>query len=250
MNDEPKSKSEIMVVVPTLNEAGNIVALLDGILAADPRLHAVVVDDGSNDGTDQRVLERAQTEKERGCERVFLIERGKKMGYASAIQDGMRFALGRDARLVLQMDADFSHDPKYLPSLLAKSATCDLVIGSRYISGGGTKNWGINRKILSGGANILARTLLKLPVHDCTGGFRCWHRDLIEQARVLDVHVQGYAFLFVTLDKVRRCKARVGEVPIIFVDRQFGQSKMSRSVILEAVRVLFRLWLARLRKKT
>lgn len=248
MSQDSAPTIEIAVVIPTLNEAENISKLLDGILAADPRLHAVVVDDGSSDGTGQRVLERAQIEKERGCERVFLIERGKKMGYASAIQDGMRFALARDARLILQMDADFSHDPKYLSALLEKSASCDLVIGSRYVPGGGTQNWGIDRKILSGGANILARTLLKLPVRDCTGGFRCWRRELIEQAGVLDVRVQGYAFLFVTLDKVRRCKARVGEVPIIFVDRQFGQSKMSRTVILEAVRVLFRLWLARLKK--
>ena len=248
MSHDSAPTIEIAVVIPTLNEAENISKLLDGILAADPRLHAVVVDDGSSDGTGQRVLERAQIEKERGCERVFLIERGKKMGYASAIQDGMRFALARDARLILQMDADFSHDPKYLSALLEKSASCDLVIGSRYVPGGGTQNWGIDRKILSGGANILARTLLKLPVRDCTGGFRCWRRELIEQAGVLDVRVQGYAFLFVTLDKVRRCKARVGEVPIIFVDRQFGQSKMSRTVILEAVRVLFRLWLARLKK--
>ncbi len=246
MNNDPHI--EIAVIIPTLNEVGNIARLLDGILAADARLCAVVVDDGSTDETDKRVLERAAVEKERGCERVHLIERGKKLGYASAIQDGMRFALGRGARLILQMDADFSHDPKYLPSLLAMSESCDLVIGSRYVAGGGTQNWGIDRKILSGGANALARTLLKLPVRDCTAGFRCWRRELIEQAGVLDVRVQGYAFLFVTLDKVRACGARVGEVPIIFVDRQFGQSKMSRTVILEAVRVLFRLWLKRLRK--
>jgi dolichol-phosphate mannosyltransferase len=250
MSHETKPHIEIAVIIPTLNEAENISKLLDGILAADERLHAIVVDDGSNDGTGERVLERAQVEKERGRERVFLIERGRKKGYASAIQDGMRFALNRDARLVLQMDADFSHHPKYLPSLLAKSETCDLVIGSRYIPGGGTENWGLERKILSGGANALARVLLKLPVRDCTGGFRCWHRELIEEARVLDVHVQGYAFLFVTMDKVRQCGARVGEVPIIFADRQFGKSKMSRSVIMEAVRVLFRLWLKRLRNKS
>jgi dolichol-phosphate mannosyltransferase len=180
---------------------------------------------------------------------VHLIERGKKMGYASAVQDGMRFAMQRGAQFILQMDADFSHDPKYLPQIIEKSRNCDLVIGSRYIPGGGTRNWGVDRKILSGGANLLARTLLNLPARDCTGGFRCWRRELIENSRVLDVRVEGYAFLFVTLDRVRNCGATIGEVPIIFVDRQYGKSKMSRRIIQEAVRVLFRLWWGRLRRR-
>lgn len=240
---------EIAVVIPTLNEADNISRLLDGILAADARLHAIVVDDGSRDGTGD-LVEKARAastrESENGAPRVHLIARGKKLGYASAVQDGMRFALENGAQMVLQMDADFSHDPKYLSAILEKSATCDLVIGSRYIKGGGTQNWGLDRKILSGTANTLARTMLKLPSRDCTGGFRCWKRGLLEDARVLDVRVQGYAFLFVTLDRVRNCGAKIGEVPIIFVDRQFGQSKMSRRIILEAVRVLTHLWLRRI----
>ena len=244
---------EIAVVIPTLNEADNIARLLEQVLAADARLHAIVVDDGSRDGTGE-LVEKARAastrESEFGVPRVHLIARGKKLGYASAVQDGMRFALENGAQMVLQMDADFSHDPKYLPAILEKSAHCDLVIGSRYVKGGGTENWGIDRKILSGTANTLARTMLKLPSRDCTGGFRCWKRSLLEEARVLDVRVQGYAFLFVTLDRVRNCGAQIGEVPIIFVDRQFGQSKMSRRIILEAVRVLTRLWLKRLGLKS
>jgi dolichol-phosphate mannosyltransferase len=239
----------IAVVVPTLNEAENIEALVEGIMAADARLHAIIVDDGSIDGTPQNVEELSQRFTNNGVSRVHLIERGRKMGYASAVQDGMRFALERGAQFILQMDADFSHDPKYLPEILEKSNTCDLVIGSRYIPGGGTQNWGVDRKILSGGANLVARTLLNLPARDCTGGFRCWRRELIESSRVLDVRVEGYAFLFVTLDRVRNCRATIGEVPIIFVDRQFGKSKMSRRIIQEAVRVLFRLWWQRLRGK-
>ena len=246
--DKKYEAVEAAVIIPTLNESGNIARLLDGILGADPRLVAIVVDDGSRDGTDKLVLERAEIEKSKGRERVHLIERGRKMGYASAVQDGMRLAIKLGAPLILQMDADFSHDPKYLPAMLAKSKDFDLVVGSRYIKGGGTKNWGWERKILSGTANALARTMLKLPVRDCTGGFRCWKRELLERAAVLDVHVEGYAFLFITMDKVRSIGARVGEVPIIFVDRLHGQSKMSRRIILEAVRVLFRLWLARLKK--
>ena len=234
------------VVIPTLNESENIARLLDEVLAADARLQAIVVDDGSADDTEKIVLQK-QAEY---SGRVHLIERGKKMGYASAVQDGMRFALENGASRVLQMDADFSHNPNRIPALLAaaEKEDYDLVIGSRYIPGGGTENWGIDRKILSGGANLLVRQMLGLKVRDCTGGFRCWKRELIERAGVLDLKVEGYAFLFMTMDRCTRLKAKVGEVPIIFVDRQYGKSKMSRGIIFEAMRVLLRLWLARLRK--
>ena len=235
---------EIAVVVPTLNERANIEPLLDGILAADPRLHVVVVDDGSGDGTSAYVLERGQSEP-----RVHLLDRGKKLGYASAVQDGMRLAIENGASRIVQMDADFSHHPKYLPAILKKGERYDLVIGSRYTRGGGTKNWGLDRQVLSFGANALARALLGLRVRDCTSGFRLWKRELIERAGVLDVRVEGYAFLFLVTDLCRRSGARIGEVPIIFTDRTAGKSKMSRGIIFEAVRVLGRLWLKRLRRK-
>ena len=240
---------EAAVVVPTLNEAGNIARLIDAILKADPRLHVIVVDDGSKDGTDTLVEAAARETGEQGEVRAHLIERGAKKGYASAVQDGMRLAMSHGAKLVLQMDADWSHDPKYLTAILAKSANCDLVIGSRYVRGGGTKNWGLDRKILSGGANRLARTALGLKTHDCTGGFRCWKRELIERSGVLDVRVQGYAFLFVTLDKCQHLGASIGEVPIIFADREHGQSKMSRKIVLEAVCVLAGLWWKRVTRR-
>ena len=250
--DSPSAPSanatmQMAVVVPTLNERDNIPKLLDGIMAADARLYAIVVDDGSSDGTDKAVEEKIQEYSGR----IHLIERGKKMGYASAVQDGMRLALKSGAIRVLQMDADFSHNPERLPALIEKSEKedLDLVIGSRYIPGGGTENWGIDRKVLSGGANLLVRTLLGLKVRDCTGGFRCWKRELIERAGVLDLKVEGYAFLFITMDRCTRLGAKVGEVPIIFVDRQYGKSKMSRRIIFEAMRVLFRLWLNRLLKR-
>lgn len=234
---------EMAVIVPTLNERGNISDLLDGIMQADARLHAIIVDDGSADGTGAAVEEKAKEYSNR----IHLIERGKKMGYASAVQDGMRFAMERGATRVLQMDADFSHNPQRLPALINKSENedLDLVIGSRYIPGGGTENWGIDRKILSGGANLLVRTLLGLKIRDCTGGFRCWKRELIERAGVLNLKVEGYAFLFITMDRCTQLKAKVGEVPIIFVDRQYGKSKMNRRIIFEAMRVLFKLWISR-----
>lgn len=233
---------EAAVVVPTLNEHGNVAALVQGILAADPRLHVIIVDDGSTDGTPHLVEELAAERAAAGEDRIHLVERGRKLGYASAVQDGMRHALEHGAQLILQMDADFSHNPEALPALLRKSNDFDLVIGSRYVPGGGTRNWGLDRKILSGGANALARTLLGLPVRDCTGGYRCWHRSLIESTGILDIKVEGYAFLFMTLDRCHRAGARIGEVPIIFADRQHGKSKMSRHIIREAMRILFGLW--------
>ena len=248
MNDiKHQSTMSIAVVIPTLNESGNIGCLLDEVMAADPRLQAIVVDDGSADGTDKIVLQK-QAEY---SGRVHLIERGRKMGYASAVQDGMRLALESGATRVLQMDADFSHNPNRIPALLEASENedFDLVIGSRYIPGGGTENWGLDRKLLSGGANFLVRKMLGLKVRDCTGGFRCWKRELIEKAGVLDLKIEGYAFLFITMDRCTRLGAKVGEVPIIFVDRQFGKSKMSKSIIVEAVRVLLHLWLARLSRR-
>lgn len=237
----------IAVVIPTLNESGNIGRLLDEVMAADPRLQAIVVDDGSADGTDKIVLQK-QAEY---SGRVHLIERGRKMGYASAIQDGMRLALVSGATRVLQMDADFSHNPNRIPALLeaGEKEDFDLVIGSRYVPGGGTENWGWDRKILSGGANFLVRHMLGLKVQDCTGGFRCWKRELIERADVLNLKIEGYAFLFITMDRCTRLDAKVGEVPIIFVDRQYGHSKMSRRIIMEAMRVLFKLAIARRLKK-
>lgn len=244
---------ELAVVVPTLNEKGNIAKLLDGIMAADARLHAIVVDDGSSDGTDTAVKEKeAEYRNADGSPRIYLIERGKKMGYASAVQDGMRLAMKHGATRILQMDADFSHNPERLPALIKKSEDddMDLVIGSRYVPGGGTENWGIDRKILSGGANLLVRSLLGLKVRDCTGGFRCWKRELIEKANVLDLKVEGYAFLFITMDRCARLGAKVGEVPIIFVDRQYGKSKMSRRIIFEAMRILLGLWLRRLTRRS
>lgn len=243
-SDTEPARWEIAVVVPTLNERLNIEPLLDGILAADPRLHVLIVDDGSQDGTSDYVSQRAQSEP-----RVHLLNRGQKLGYASAVQDGMRVAMQHQAERIVQMDADFSHHPKYLPAILKKSERCDLVIGSRYTRGGGTQNWGLDRQVLSAGANLLARTLLGLRVRDCTSGFRCWKSELIGRAGILEVRVEGYAFLFLATDLCRREKARIGEVPIIFADRTAGQSKMSRGIIFEAMRVLGRLWLKRLARK-
>jgi len=239
---------EIAAVIPTLNEASNIETLLEGICSAHPHIHAVIVDDGSADGTGEVVQRCAQKYFCDGISRIHLLERGSKKGYASAVQDGMRLALSQGATRIVQMDADLSHDPAYLPAILQKSQECDLVLGSRYIRGGGTRNWGWDRKVLSGGANALVRLLLRLLVRDCTGGYRCWKREWIEKCDLLNLHVEGYAFLFIALERCYHAGAVIGEVPIIFNDRQYGKSKMSRKIILEAMRVLFGLWWQRIGK--
>lgn len=240
---------QIVAVIPTLNEASNIEPLLEGIFAAHPTIHAIIVDDGSTDGTDEVVNRCAQKYFCDGVSKVHLIERGKKLGYASAVQDGMRLALENGATRVVQMDADLSHNPEHLPAILKKSETCDLVLGSRYIPGGGTRNWGWDRKVLSGTANGLVRLLLGVKARDCTGGFRCWRREWIEKCGILDLKVEGYAFLFIALDRAYRAGAVIGEVPIIFNDREFGKSKMSRKIIFEAMKVLFTLWWRRKRSE-
>lgn len=230
---------KIGVVIPTLNERENLETLLPAILQTDARLHVIIIDDGSQDSTAE-LIEKLHDA------RIHFINRGAKLGFASALQDGMRYALKNGATRILQMDADWSHDPKYLPAILKKSERCDLVIGSRYVRGGGTRNWTLDRQLLSGGANLMARALLGLTVRDSTAGFRCWKRELLIKSGVLDLQLQGYAFQFVAIDKCRRIGARFGEVPIIFADRTVGKSKMSKRIVLEAMQILLLLWLKRL----
>lgn len=241
---------QIAVVIPTLNEASNIEPLLEGIFAAHPSIHVIIVDDGSTDGTESEVSRCAKKYFCDGVSKVHLIERGRKKGYASAVQDGMRLALQEGATHVVQMDADLSHNPAHLPAILDKIETCDLVLGSRYIPGGGTRNWGWDRKVLSAGANGLVRLLLGIKSRDCTGGFRCWRREWIEKCGILDLKVEGYAFLFIALERCHRAGATIGEVPIIFNDREHGKSKMSRKIIVESIKVLLGLWWKRVVRKS
>lgn len=229
------------VAIPTFNELDNIQQLVSQVLATDPRLHVVVVDDASPDGTGAWVEDHSQTEP-----RVHALRRGGRFGYASAIKDGLRFGLDRGARFVLHMDADFSHDPSHLPQILAASQAYDVVVGSRYIPGGGTRNWGLHRRLLSSGANLVARTVLGLGVHDCTGGFRCYRRETFDKVDLFSIEVEGYGFLVAILFRLQQAGLRVGEVPIVFVDRQYGKSKLSRRIILEAMWLVFRLGLSRI----
>lgn len=222
--------ADCTVVVPTYNEADNITRLIPQILAV-PRLRVLVVDDGSPDGTGTIVSDISRTEP-----RVGLLARAGKQGLGSAYVAGFRRALAEGAEFIFEMDADFSHDPRYLPALLAAvEQGNDLVIGSRYVRGGGTTDWGLGRQFISRGGNLYAGIILGLPVADATGGFRCYRRRVLEAIDLGAVRSNGYAFQIEMAYRALRAGFKVGEVPIIFPDRRVGQSKMSRRIVIEAL---------------
>lgn len=219
-----------LVIVPTYNEADNVPQLLPRILD-DSRLSVLVVDDGSPDGTGAIVAEAAARN-----DRVHLIQRAGKQGLGTAYIAGFRYALERGVEYIFEMDADFSHDPKYLPDLLHAAETAyDLVIGSRYVPGGGTTDWGIVRQVISRGGNIYARLILGLPLADMTGGFRCYRRRALEAINLDRIRSNGYSFQIEMAYRVHRAGLRVGEIPIVFPDRRVGASKMSKQIVVEAL---------------
>ena len=233
--------ADCTVVIPTYNERENISPLLPQILA-QPRFRVLVVDDNSPDGTAEVVAGIAAAEP-----RVGLLSRSGKLGLGTAYIAGFRRALAEGAAYICEMDADFSHDPGYLPALLEAAETrYDLALGSRYVHGGGTTDWGLLRKIISLGGNLYARSILGLPVMDATGGFRCYRRQVLEAINLDDIHSNGYSFQIELVYRALRAGFRIGEVPIIFPDRRVGQSKMSRRIVIEALVTVWRLRLGRL----
>jgi dolichol-phosphate mannosyltransferase len=222
--------TDSVVVVPTFNEIENIGELLPRILEY-PRLSVLVVDDGSPDGTGDAVAALMADDP-----RVHLLRRAGKQGLGTAYIAGFRYALARGAEFVFEMDADFSHDPRYLEDLhRAAETTYDLVIGSRYVPGGGTTDWGLGRRLISQGGNIYARTILGLRVADLTGGFRCYRRRALEAIKLDNVRSNGYSFQIEMAYRVHKAGLRIGEVPIIFPDRRVGASKMSKHIVTEAL---------------
>ncbi len=219
-----------LICLPTYNERENLGPIAVAILAATPEVDVLVIDDGSPDGTGQLADELAAREP-----RVHVLHRTKKEGLGRAYLAGFAWALARDYALVLEMDADFSHDPKYLPAMLAKAGEADLVLGSRYVPGGGTVNWGLGRKILSRGGSLYARTILGVRVRDLTGGFKCFRREVLEAIDLATVECSGYAFQIELTYRALLKGFRVAEIPIVFADRRVGQSKMSRRIVLEAI---------------
>jgi dolichol-phosphate mannosyltransferase len=233
-----------LIIIPTYNEAENINRVVKGIFDQALPLDVLVVDDASPDGTGD-VVEEMRT----GESRLHLLRRGAKMGLGSAYLDGMRWALERSYDWIFEMDADLSHDPKYLPDLFWALKETDLVLGSRYIKGVNVVNWPLTRLLLSWFANYYARVVTGLPVQDCTSGFKGFRRRVLESIDFNKVRSDGYAFQIEMVFRAWKAGYRVVEVPIVFVDRRSGISKMSKGVIWEAVWMCWYLrWLGLRRK--
>ena len=226
-----------LVVIPTYNEAVNLPHLVPLILAQDPRLEVLVVDDASPDGTGRVADELAQ-----GNPRVHVLHREAKLGLGTAYIAGFQWALVQGFDYVFEMDADFSHDPAHLPEFLRAVVNADLVLGSRYLGGKVTVvNWPIARLMLSYWANVYARWVTGLRIWDLTGGFKCFRRRVLEAIDLSKVRSNGYAFQIEMSVRAWRKGFRLAEVPIVFVDRTEGQSKMNRKIVREAIWVVPRL---------
>ena len=237
---------QVNVIVPTYDERENIKALVTQLLALPTGVCVIVVDDNSPDGTGDIADQLA----EENPGRVEVMHRAGKLGLGTAYIAGFKRALVGRADLICTMDADFSHNPRYIPDMVAKIGQgYDLVIGSRYVPGGGTNGCTFDRKLLSWGANAFARTVLGLRAHDTTAGFRCYRREVLESVHLDEIKASGYSFLIEMLHRVRRRGWQVGEVPIIFENRRLGTSKISQDEIARAMETVLRLGWARLTGK-
>ena len=237
--------ADTWVVMPTYNEADNLRGISAAILAALPGATLLIVDDNSPDGTGQ-IADELST----ASERVHVRHRAGKEGLGKAYMDGFAIALDAGAQRIVQMDADWSHHPDYLPALVAaleggpgapRPDGADLAIGSRYVKGGGVREWGVARRVLSRAGSIFARTVLGLAPHDLTGAFKAWRREALAAIPWDRVHSGGYVFSIEMTYLATRAGARIVEIPIVFVDRRAGQSKMSRHIVIEALIVVMRL---------
>ena len=230
-----------LLIVPTYNEVENVARVADEFLAPLPDSELLFVDDASPDGTG------ALIDRIRGDDpRVHVLHRAGKLGLGTAYLDGFRWALARDYRLVVEMDADFSHDPRHLPQLVsAIDAGADLAVGSRYVEGGGTRNWGLGRRLISRAGGRYARTVLGVDVRDMTAGFVCYRREALERIDLAAIKSNGYSFQIEMKYRAHRAGLRIVEVPIVFEDRRVGQSKMSRAIVAEALWMVWKLRLGR-----
>jgi dolichol-phosphate mannosyltransferase len=226
-----------LVIIPTYNERDNIARIIDQVLARDERLDVLVIDDGSPDGTGAIVDAIKATNP-----RVEVIHRDRKLGLGTAYIAGFKWALARQYAFVFEMDADFSHDPAHLPQFLEAIAGADLVLGSRYRNGRVTVvNWPMARLLLSYAANVYARVVTGLQLFDSTGGFKCFRREVLEALELDAVRSSGYAFQIEMNFRTWKKGFRIVEIPIVFVDRTEGQSKMSKKIVREAVWMVWRL---------
>jgi dolichol-phosphate mannosyltransferase len=234
--EAPAPYAGTWVVLPTYDEADNVSGITAAILDQLPGATVLIVDDASPDGTGRIADALAAADP-----RVRVLHRAGKEGLGRAYIDGFRVALDAGATRLVQMDADWSHSPAYLPAMVGALDGADLVIGSRYVRGGGVRDWGIARRLVSRGGSVFARTVLRLSPHDLTGGFKAWRQDALQGVDLRRVHSGGYVFQIEMTYLASRAGARVVEVPIVFTDRRVGVSKMSRRIIVEALLVVLRL---------
>ena len=228
--------SRVVVVIPTYNEIENLALLAPRVLEQDPRIELLIVDDDSPDGTGKLADDLA-----RGSPRVHVLHRSEKQGLGPAYRAGLRRALDLGADVVIQMDADFSHPPETIPTLLAEIERHDVVLGSRYLNGITVVNWPIQRILISWFGNWYARTVTRLPISDTTGGFRCIRRDLLERAGFEKIRSNGYAFQIELNYRFMKHGARVKEIAFFFLDRTRGISKLTKRIALEALWIVW--WL-------
>jgi dolichol-phosphate mannosyltransferase len=234
----------VWVVLPTYNERENLPLIADAILKALPQAQLLVVDDSSPDGTGELAETLAATEP-----RMAVLHRPAKQGLGVAYADAFRWVLARpETRAVVQMDADFSHDPADLPRLLAPlMRDADLALGTRYMRGGGTVGWPLHRQLVSRAGTLVARTVLLIPYHDLTGGFNAWRRELLDAIRLREVAAAGYGFQVETTWWAHRRGATIAQVPIVFRERVRGHSKMTTGIVAEALLLVIRLRLGAIR---
>jgi dolichol-phosphate mannosyltransferase len=232
---------KILVIIPTYNEKENIRELMIKLLQVVPDLEILVIDDNSPDGTGGLVSDFQKSEK-----RVYLLQRPQKLGLGSAYLAGFKWALERDYQLIFEMDADFSHDPAYIGEFIEAAKTSDLVIGSRYLHGEvRVVNWPLSRLFISQTANWYVRLITGLPIYDCTSGFKCFRREVLEKINLNKIHSEGYSFQVEINFLAHQKGFRIKEIPIIFNDRICGRSKLDRKSVWE---MLWLVWLLRLRK--
>jgi dolichol-phosphate mannosyltransferase len=236
----PPSMPYALIVVPTYNERDNVRAIAGRLLAALPAAELLFVDDNSPDGTGALLDEIAAAEP-----RLHVMHRAGKLGLGTAYVEGFGWGLARGYDYLIEMDADGSHDPRYLPQMVGLAEDgADVVVGSRYVPGGGTENWGLGRKLLSRGGSLYARIVLGIDLRDVTAGFVCWRRAALEAIDLPTITSNGYSFQIEMKYRAIGKQLRIVETPILFVDRRVGQSKMSRAIVAEA---LIQVWRLRLR---
>lgn len=217
-----------LILIPTYNEYDNLRSLLEAIFSNAPETDVLIIDDNSPDGTGKLADEISKENS-----RLHVMHRAGKLGLGTAYIAGFKYAIAHDYDAAFEMDADFSHDPRYLPDFLQAIQQADLVIGSRYVPGGGTPNWSLLRRFISGGGNTFVHLVLGLPIHDCTAGFRCYRRQVLERIDLDSVQSQGYAFQVELTQRVLQQGFKIVEIPITFMDRRLGKSKMSKKIFIE-----------------